>query len=244
MRLLVPGPRGRDRGSLGLRDSSERPLRPGSRRGIGDETHALDDPCVSPRNESGHRADPTATREVEPLAAFPRSRESARCSRSPVASRASAQVGKSCTRTPFPSRTAQTAAWPSVAITDLAVTALLGRSLGAEALLQQLVQIGLGTPGFVGCQAGLGQACIGPEGEVSPCVMLPLIVGNIRERSFAEIWTQSPTLDALRDRSLLEGRCGTCALRAKCGGCRAVAYAYTGNVLASDPRCWRDAAAA
>jgi len=33
MRLLVPGPRGRDRGSLGLRDSSERPLRPGSRQG-------------------------------------------------------------------------------------------------------------------------------------------------------------------------------------------------------------------
>lgn len=99
-------------------------------------------------------------------------------------------------------------------------------------------------PGFVGSQAGLGQACIGPEGGVSPCVMLPLIVGNIRERSFAEIWTQSPALDALRDRSLLEGRCGTCELRAKCGGCRGVAYAYTGSVLASDPRCWRDAAAA
>ena len=99
-------------------------------------------------------------------------------------------------------------------------------------------------PGFVGCQAAAGQACIGPEGEVSPCVMLPLIVGNIRERSFAEIWTKSPELIALRDRSRLEGRCNTCRLRAKCGGCRAVAYAYTGNPLASDPRCWRDEAAA
>jgi hypothetical protein len=33
---------------------------------------------------------------------------------------------------------------PAVAITDLAVTALLGRSLSVEALLQQLVQVGLG----------------------------------------------------------------------------------------------------
>jgi hypothetical protein len=33
---------------------------------------------------------------------------------------------------------------PAAAITDVAATALLGRSLGAEALLQQLVQIGLG----------------------------------------------------------------------------------------------------
>jgi hypothetical protein len=33
---------------------------------------------------------------------------------------------------------------PAAAITDIAATALLGRSLGAEALLQQLVEIGLG----------------------------------------------------------------------------------------------------
>ena len=41
---------------------------------------------------------------------------------------------------PAPSLSAE----PAVAITDLAVTALLGRSLSVEALLQQLVQIGLG----------------------------------------------------------------------------------------------------
>lgn len=93
--------------------------------------------------------------------------------------------------------------------------------------------------GFVGCQAGLGQGCIDSEGNVMPCVMLPLVVGNLRERPFAEIWESAPALQALRDRSRLEGRCGACADREKCGGCRGVAYAYTGNAMAADPRCWR-----
>lgn len=93
--------------------------------------------------------------------------------------------------------------------------------------------------GFVGCQAGLGQGCIDSEGNVTPCVMLPVIVGNIRAHSFAEIWESSPLLRDLRDRSRLGGSCGACPDREKCGGCRGVAYAYTGNVMAADPRCWR-----
>jgi len=41
--------------------------------------------------------------------------------------------------------------------------------------------------GFIGCQAGIGQGCIGPTGDVTPCVMLPVTVGNIREESFENI---------------------------------------------------------
>src|SRR5262249_30216595 len=77
-----------------------------------------------------------------------------------------------------------------------------------------LVDPGLGcVPGFVGCQAGSGQGCIGPEGEVTPCVMLPLVVGNIRKKSLCEIWEDSPLLQSLRDRTELKGYCRTCGVR-------------------------------
>ena len=93
-------------------------------------------------------------------------------------------------------------------------------------------------PGFVGCSAGIGQGCIDSVGNVTPCVMLPVVVGNIREKSFAEIWQSSEVINALQDRSRLKGWCQSCAHREKCGGCRGVAYGYTGDHLEADPRCW------
>jgi radical SAM protein with 4Fe4S-binding SPASM domain len=93
-------------------------------------------------------------------------------------------------------------------------------------------------PGFAGCQAGRAQGCIGAEGEVMPCVLLPVVIGNVREQSLADIWHESSVIRSLQDRSLLGGACGTCTYREKCGGCRGVAFAYTGDHLAADPRCW------
>lgn len=93
-------------------------------------------------------------------------------------------------------------------------------------------------PAFIGCQAGVAQGCIQADGTVFPCVLLPIAIGNIRTTRFAEMWQSSPVIGALRDRSLLQGQCGTCGHRARCGGCRAVAYARTGNMFATDPRCW------
>lgn len=93
-------------------------------------------------------------------------------------------------------------------------------------------------PGFVGCQAGVGQGCVTANGTVTPCVLLPIPLGNVRSAPLAEIWNDAPANRALRERSRLEGRCGACAHRDRCGGCRAVALARTGNYLAEDPRCW------
>lgn len=92
--------------------------------------------------------------------------------------------------------------------------------------------------GFLGCQAGIGQGCIGPKGEVTPCVMLPVEVGNLRQNTLAQIWDQSPVIQDLHDRTRLQGKCAGCFFKEKCGGCRAVAYAATGDYLAADPRCW------
>lgn len=93
-------------------------------------------------------------------------------------------------------------------------------------------------PGFIGCQAARGQGCVTATGQVLPCVLLPLPMGNVRDRPFSQIWLGSPVANRLRDRSQLSGRCGSCDLRERCGGCRAAAYARTGDYLTEDPRCW------
>jgi radical SAM protein with 4Fe4S-binding SPASM domain len=92
-------------------------------------------------------------------------------------------------------------------------------------------------PGFIGCQAGIGLGAITPIGDVIPCVFLPLKIGNIREKHFRDIWNTSDIVMHLKNRDV-EGHCGDCEYKFKCGGCRAVAEAYTGNYLAEDTRCW------
>jgi len=41
----------------------------------------------------------------------------------------------------------------------------------------------------------------------------------------------------LRDESRLKGKCGICGYKRVCGGCRARAYAATGDYLAEEPYC-------
>ncbi|HZD42792.1 MAG TPA: radical SAM protein, partial [Methanomicrobiales archaeon] len=88
-----------------------------------------------------------------------------------------------------------------------------------------------------GCGAGRLYCSIEPEGDVQPCVFLPINVGNVREKSFLEIWHNSEVLQNLRDRSKLTGGCGTCENKYICGGCRARAWAYFGDLHAPDPGC-------
>jgi radical SAM protein with 4Fe4S-binding SPASM domain len=92
--------------------------------------------------------------------------------------------------------------------------------------------------GFIGCQAGIGQGCIGATGDVTPCVMLPITIGNIKENSFKSLWDTAPLIQSFKARDQLKGACGSCKFKNKCGGCRAVAYSYTGDVFETDSRCW------
>ena len=90
--------------------------------------------------------------------------------------------------------------------------------------------------GSGGCLAGRGFVFVSRKGEVYPCGYLPLRVGSIREKNFIEIWENSPELQALRE-GRLKGKCGRCEFSRSCGGCRARAYALTGDYLQSDPSC-------
>ena len=89
-----------------------------------------------------------------------------------------------------------------------------------------------------GCGAGRLYCSLSPQGDVHPCVFLPLNVGNLKTKKFEEIWLNSQLFNALRDRSKLKGVCNECGFKYICGGCRARASAYNmGDFLASDPGC-------
>ncbi len=99
-------------------------------------------------------------------------------------------------------------------------------------------ETGVGLAEFIGgCGAGRLYASIEDNGDIGPCVFLPIKVGNIREKSFKEIWENSNDLLQLRNRDLYEENCKSCAFRNPCGGCRARAYGYFGDYLAPDPGC-------
>jgi MoaA/NifB/PqqE/SkfB family radical SAM enzyme len=94
--------------------------------------------------------------------------------------------------------------------------------------------------GFIGCQAGQANCCIQSDGTVTPCVMLNVPLGNVKENSFADIWNHSEVIKKLKPRNKISGYCGYCENLYKCGGCRGVAFGKTGDFLASDSRCWRE----
>ena len=88
-----------------------------------------------------------------------------------------------------------------------------------------------------GCLAGTGVCFISHEGEVFPCGYLPAIAGDLRKQSFADIWTNSVVFGQLRDDDNLKGKCGCCEFRHVCMGCRARAFAASGDFLAEEPFC-------
>ncbi len=88
-----------------------------------------------------------------------------------------------------------------------------------------------------GCLAGTGVCFISHEGEIYPCGYLPALAGDLRKQTFAEIWERADVFQALRDDDALKGKCGCCEFRHVCMGCRARAYAATGDFMASEPFC-------
>ncbi len=88
-----------------------------------------------------------------------------------------------------------------------------------------------------GCLAGTGVCFISHEGEIYPCGYLPVLAGDLRRQTFAEIWEKSLVFEQLRDTSNLKGKCGCCEFRNICMGCRARAFAASGDFLDEEPFC-------
>lgn len=82
------------------------------------------------------------------------------------------------------------------------------------------------------CAIGRRVARIGPEGGVYPCSTYPEPVGNVRERSFADIWWgDSPLLARLRAVRFadLDPACSSCSHSGYCNRCLALAVIEHGD---------------
>ena len=90
-----------------------------------------------------------------------------------------------------------------------------------------------------GCLGGQSFAFISNTGSVQICGFLEVEAGDIRKTdySFRDIWESSELFQKMRDWNGYNGRCGICEYRSFCGGCRARAYAATGNYLDEEPYC-------
>ncbi len=92
-----------------------------------------------------------------------------------------------------------------------------------------------------GCLGGKGFVFVSHTGTLQPCGFLDLACGNVRTASgeidFWQAYDNSEVIQNLNKPELLKGSCGRCAFGATCGGCRARAYAATGDYLQAEPTC-------
>jgi len=89
-----------------------------------------------------------------------------------------------------------------------------------------------------GIRDGNGVVFVSHRGDVYPAGFLPYpLLGNVKERSLADIYRDTAALQELRDPANYTGRCGRCEFKWACGGSRARAYAMTGDALGEDPLC-------
>src|SRR5438876_9145788 len=94
------------------------------------------------------------------------------------------------------------------------------------------------------CVGGWGRRSLNvtPAGKVLPCHAAESITGlefwNVRDRSLADIWANSPAFNAFRGTAWMKEPCASCPRRElDFGGCRCQAFALTGDAAATDPVC-------
>lgn len=90
------------------------------------------------------------------------------------------------------------------------------------------------------------------EGEVRPCPLLPLKIGNAKESALTDILSKSEILKFVRNidneikKRMKRGGCSDCNLGGRCYGCRSRAFIDSDSpdiferLIADDPLCWRN----
>ncbi len=99
-------------------------------------------------------------------------------------------------------------------------------------------------PPLVGakCLRHLFSCLITSSGYVMPCVGVQIAAGNIRHDKLANILATSEVINDLQNyKEKIKGPCRKCDKLKECYGCRGAAYNLTGDYLASDPLCWKNA---
>lgn len=94
------------------------------------------------------------------------------------------------------------------------------------------------------CMSGWGRRTLNvtPSGKVLPCHAAETIPGlefwNVRDKSLAQAWYESPAFNAYRGDAWMTEPCRSCERKAiDFGGCRCQALALTGDACNADPIC-------
>lgn len=81
------------------------------------------------------------------------------------------------------------------------------------------------------CAAARRICCISPYGDVYPCIMLQISAGNLKEKSFHEIWWTSEVLSDIRSMKVADlSECTTCEQLPYCNPCVGLAFLEEGKV--------------
>jgi len=87
------------------------------------------------------------------------------------------------------------------------------------------------------CSAGHNSLYISPYGEVYPCVQMPMPTGNLREKTFSEIWYGSAKMRRVRNvRESDMAICRDCGIRNHCQRCPGLAYMEDGDLTGPSER--------
>lgn len=93
---------------------------------------------------------------------------------------------------------------------------------------------------YNGCGAGVVTFNVNSNGIMTPCVLLEIPMMNVFHLSSEQIAEKYASNEVVKNmlEMNLHGKCGLCKKKYQCGGCRARAYAMTGDYLGEDPHCW------
>jgi radical SAM protein with 4Fe4S-binding SPASM domain len=82
------------------------------------------------------------------------------------------------------------------------------------------------------CGAGRTFAAVQPNGDVLPCVHVPALpMGNLREKSFSELWLASPAARQLRALTVARfEECRGCEYQHVCAKCPALSFSESGRL--------------
>jgi radical SAM protein with 4Fe4S-binding SPASM domain len=88
------------------------------------------------------------------------------------------------------------------------------------------------------CAAGRRTCQIGPTGDLFPCTQWKEPVGNLRQTSFADLWTKNETFQRIRATRIKDiPICNECELIEDCGPCMALSLLEVGTIGPSPTKC-------
>jgi radical SAM protein with 4Fe4S-binding SPASM domain len=90
----------------------------------------------------------------------------------------------------------------------------------------------------VPCQAGRRLAAVFPDGNVTPCVVYPRVLGNVRDNDLQTIWMSQEALTLRSETYADHHECGGCEAKPYCNFCPGYSYTERGAATkASQTHC-------